>query len=100
MSTDFITAVGTHKTNKIIWIREGSPIEKAIVQITANFKSILFDYCKLTIWTWPDIMPTLAATVLKNEQISKSNFMIDGYTANKGNLSEQKDFKIKNFCTV
>jgi outer membrane protein OmpA-like peptidoglycan-associated protein len=60
-----------------------------VVQITADFKNILFDYGKATIRHESDSILTRAARVM-NEQIPNSNFYIDGYTDNKGSVAINK----------
>lgn len=59
------------------------------MQITADFKNILFDYGKATIRTESDSILVRAARIM-NDQISNSNFYIDGYTDNKGSVAINK----------
>lgn len=68
---------------------KGCPIEKVVLNITADFKNILFDYGKATIRQESDTILRHAATVM-NEQISNSNFYIDGYTDSKGSVAVNK----------
>ncbi|MEO5591000.1 MAG: DUF5723 family protein [Chitinophagaceae bacterium] len=68
---------------------KGCPVEQVVVQITADFKSILFDYGKATIRPESDTILAHAATVMA-EQIPNSNFYIDGYTDNKGSVAVNK----------
>lgn len=68
---------------------KGCPIQRVVVQITADFKNILFDYGKSTIRPESDTIIARAARVM-NEQISNSNFYIDGYTDNKGSVAINK----------
>ena len=67
----------------------GCPIQQVVVQITAQFKNILFDYGKSTIRHESDTIITNAAKIM-NEQIPNSNFYIDGYTDNKGSVAINK----------
>ncbi|MDR3713200.1 MAG: DUF5723 family protein [Puia sp.] len=68
---------------------KGCPVEKVVVQITADFKNILFDYGKSTIRPQSDTILAHAAGVM-NEQISNSNFYVDGYTDSKGSVAVNK----------
>lgn len=68
---------------------KGCPVEKIVVQITADFKNILFDFGKSTIRHESDSILTRAAKTM-NEQISNSNFYIDGYTDSKGSVAINK----------
>jgi outer membrane protein OmpA-like peptidoglycan-associated protein len=68
---------------------KGCPVEKVVVQITADFKNILFDYGKATIRHESDTILSRAAKIM-NEQISNSNFYIDGYTDSKGSVAFNK----------
>ena len=67
----------------------GCPIQKVLLQITATFHNILFDYGKATIRHESDTILANAAKVM-NEQIPNSNFYIDGYTDNKGSVAINK----------
>ena len=67
----------------------GCPIQQVVVQITAQFKNILFDYGKSTIRHESDTIIRNAARIM-NEQIPNSNFYIDGYTDNKGSVAINK----------
>ncbi|HTI92542.1 MAG TPA: DUF5723 family protein [Puia sp.] len=64
----------------------GCPIQKVVLQITASFKNILFDYGKSTIRPESDTILTNAAKVM-NEQLPNSTFYIDGYTDSKGSVA-------------
>ncbi len=67
----------------------GCPEEQVVVQITADFKNILFDFGKATIRPESmDIIQRAAKTM--NEQIPNSTFYIDGYTDNKGSVAVNK----------
>lgn len=68
---------------------KGCPVEKVVMQITADFKNILFDYGKAVIRTESDVILVRAARIM-NDQISNSNFYIDGYTDNKGSVAINK----------
>ena len=59
------------------------------MQITADFKNILFDFGKATIRHESDTILRHAARVM-NEQIPNSNFYIDGYTDSKGSVAINK----------
>ena len=67
----------------------GCPIQQVVVQITAQFHNILFDYGKATIRHESDTILTNAARIM-NEQIPNSNFYIDGYTDSKGSVAINK----------
>jgi len=64
----------------------GCPIQKVVLQITASFKNILFDYGKSTIRAESDTILTNAAKVM-NEQLPNSTFYVDGYTDSKGSVA-------------
>lgn len=67
----------------------GCPVEQVAVQITADFKNILFDFGKSTIRPESnDIIQRAAKTM--NEEIPNSSFYIDGYTDNVGSVSRNK----------
>ncbi|MES1249061.1 MAG: OmpA family protein, partial [Chitinophaga rupis] len=67
----------------------GCPVEQVAVQITAEFKNILFDFGKSTIR--PESMDIIEhAAKVMNEQIPNSNFYIDGYTDNIGSVARNK----------
>jgi outer membrane protein OmpA-like peptidoglycan-associated protein len=67
----------------------GCPVEQVAVQITAEFRNILFDFGKSTIRPESmDIIEHAAKTM--NEQIPNSNFYIDGYTDNIGSVARNK----------
>lgn len=68
---------------------KGCPVEQVVVQITADFKNILFDNNKATIR--PESEPVLVhAAEVMNTQIPNSNLYIDGYTDNVGNAAFNK----------
>ena len=67
----------------------GCPIQKVVLQITASFKNILFDYGKSTIRPESDTILYNAAKVM-NEQLPNSTFYIDGYTDSKGSVAINK----------
>ncbi len=67
----------------------GCPIQKVVLQITASFKNILFDYGKSTIRPESDTILFNAAKVM-NEQLPNSSFYIDGYTDSKGSVAVNK----------
>jgi outer membrane protein OmpA-like peptidoglycan-associated protein len=52
---------------------KGCPVEKVVVQITADFRNILFDYGKATIRQESDAILSKAARTMI-EQIGNSNF--------------------------
>ena len=64
----------------------GCPVDKIVVQITSDFKNILFDFGKATIKA-ESVDLILHAAKIMNEQIPNSSFYIDGYTDNKGKAS-------------
>ncbi len=67
----------------------GCPVEQVVVQITADFKNILFNFGKSTIR--PESAEILArAAKTMSEQIPNSNFYIDGYTDNVGSVAKNK----------
>ena len=68
---------------------KGCPVEQVVVQITADFKNILFDNNKSTIRHESDSVLTRTAKVMV-EQIPNSNLYIDGYTDNVGNAAFNK----------
>ena len=68
---------------------KGCPEQKVVVQITADFKNILFDYGKSTIRPESDTILRRAARIM-NEQIPNSNFYVDGYTDNRGSVAVNK----------
>jgi len=68
---------------------KGCPVEQVVVQITADFKNILFDNGKATIRPESDSVLAHAAQVM-NSQIPNSNLYIDGYTDNVGNAAFNK----------
>jgi outer membrane protein OmpA-like peptidoglycan-associated protein len=73
---------------------KGCPAEKVAVQITAEFKNILFDFGKATIR--PESMNIIVnATKTMNEQIPNSGFYIDGYTDNVGSGAANKSLSKK-----
>ncbi|HVK46709.1 MAG TPA: DUF5723 family protein [Pseudobacter sp.] len=68
---------------------KGCPVEDVVVQITADFKNILFDFNKATIKEESrSILETAARTM--NEVIPNSNFYVDGYTDNIGSVAANK----------
>ncbi len=68
---------------------KGCPVEQVVVQITADFKNILFDNNKSTIRPESESVLARAASVIM-EQIPNSNLYIDGYTDNVGNAAFNK----------
>ncbi|MEP7165270.1 MAG: DUF5723 family protein [Ferruginibacter sp.] len=68
---------------------KGCPPEKVAIQITADFKNILFDFGKSTIRPESMGIITNAAKVM-NEEIPNSTFYIDGYTDNVGSAAANK----------
>jgi outer membrane protein OmpA-like peptidoglycan-associated protein len=64
----------------------GCPIAKVALNITADFKNILFDYGKASIRPESDTILARSATVI-NEQIPNSQLYIDGYTDSKGSVA-------------
>jgi len=73
---------------------KGCPAEKVAVQITAEFKNILFDFGKATIR--PESMNIIVnATKTMNEEIPNSSFYIDGYTDNVGSATANKSLSKK-----
>ena len=68
---------------------KGCPVEQVVVQITADFKNIEFDFGKSTIRHASDSILMHAAQVM-NTQIPNSNFYIDGYTDNVGSVARNK----------
>lgn len=68
---------------------KGCPVEQVVVQITADFKNILFDNGKATIRPESDSVLSRTAKVMV-EQIPNSNLYIDGYTDNVGNAAYNK----------
>lgn len=72
---------------------KGCPVEKVVVQITVDFKNILFDYGKATIRPESDSILAKAARTM-NDQIGNSNFYIDGYTDNKGSAAFNKKLSL------
>ncbi|MEO8404979.1 MAG: OmpA family protein [Chitinophagaceae bacterium] len=68
---------------------KGCPVEQIVVQITADFKNILFDNAKATIRPESESILARAAAVM-NEQIPNSSFYIDGYTDNVGGVAYNK----------
>ena len=73
---------------------KGCPAEKIAVQITADFKNILFDFGKATIRQESmDII--VNATKTMNEQIPNSGFYVDGYTDNVGSAATNKSLSKK-----
>jgi len=68
---------------------KGCPVDQVVVQITADFKNILFDNGKATIRPESDSVLARAAAVI-NSQIPNSNLYIDGYTDNVGNAAFNK----------
>lgn len=67
----------------------GCPEEKVVVEITADFKNILFDFGKSKIKEESrSILENAAKTM--NEQLPNSNFYIDGYTDSKGSVAVNK----------
>ncbi len=68
---------------------KGCPVEQIVVQITADFKNILFDFGKSTIRPESAEIIVHAAKTM-NEQIPNSNFYIDGYTDNIGSVARNK----------
>ncbi len=68
---------------------KGCPVEKIAVQITADFKNILFNFGKSTIK--PESAEIIArAAKIMNEQIPNSSFYIDGFTDNVGSAARNK----------
>ncbi len=68
---------------------KGCPVEDVVVQITADFKNILFDFNKATIKPESrSIIETAAKTM--NEVIPNSNFFVDGFTDNIGSVAANK----------
>ena len=68
---------------------KGCPVEEVAVQITADFKNILFDFGKATIR--PESLPIIEkAAKTMNDQIPNSSFYIDGYTDSKGSVAVNK----------
>lgn len=65
---------------------KGCPPEKVAVQITADFKNILFDFGKATIRPESMSIITNAAKVM-NEEIPNSTFYINGFTDNVGSAA-------------
>ncbi len=65
---------------------KGCPPEKVAVQITAEFKNILFDFGKATIRPESMSIITNAAKVM-NEEIPNSTFYINGFTDNVGSAA-------------
>ena len=65
---------------------KGCPPEKIAVQITADFKNILFDFGKATIRPESMSIITNAAKVM-NEEIPNSTFYINGFTDNVGSAA-------------
>ncbi len=73
---------------------KGCPEEKVAVEITAEFKNILFDFGKATIR--PESMAIIVKAVLTmNEQIPNSSLYIDGYTDSKGSVKINKSLSLK-----
>ena len=70
-------------------LTKGCPVEQIAVQITADFKNILFDFGKSTIRPESSDIIVHAAGVM-NGQIPNSNFYIDGYTDNIGSVARNK----------
>ncbi len=68
---------------------KGCPVEQIAVQITADFKNILFDFGKSTIRPESEDIIMRAAKTM-NEQIPNSNFYIDGYTDNIGSVARNR----------
>jgi len=73
---------------------KGCPPEKVAIQITAEFKNILFDFGKTTIRPESMVIITNAAKVM-NEEIPNSTFYIDGYTDNVGSAAANKTLSKK-----
>jgi len=68
---------------------KGCPVDQVVVQITADFKNILFDNGKATIRPESDSVLARSAAVMIS-QIPNSNLYIDGYTDNVGNAAYNK----------
>lgn len=67
----------------------GCPIEEVVVQITAEFKNILFNFGKATLRPESDSIIAHAAIVM-NQQIPNSSLYVDGYTDNIGSSARNK----------
>ena len=67
----------------------GCPLGQAALQLTADFRNILFNYNKATIRPESAYIIARAARMI-NEQIPSANFYIDGYTDNVGTDAQNK----------
>ncbi len=65
------------------------PVEEVAVEITADFRNILFDFGKSTIRPESEAIIVKAAKTM-NEQIPNATFYIDGYTDNVGSVARNK----------
>lgn len=73
---------------------KGCPVEQVAVEITAEFKNILFDFGKATIRPESISIIEKAAQTM-NEQIPNSNLYVDGYTDSKGSAKTNKSLSLK-----
>ncbi len=67
----------------------GCPVDQVLVQITADFKNILFNNGKASLRPGSTQILIRAADVM-NEQIPNSSFYVDGYTDNVGKPAANK----------
>ncbi|CAN5158438.1 DUF5723 family protein [soil metagenome] len=75
-------------------LSKGCPEQQIAVEITAEFKNILFDFGKATIR--PESMAIIQkAAQTMNEQIPNSSLYIDGYTDSKGSVKINKSLSLK-----